>query len=107
MSNSKCESGVFACNLHAIADQDRPRYHSLVRQLKGAVAGCSETLQGYRFEVDGAKMTVEELEEWIRSERLCCPFLNLNVSSIGSNRNSLLEVGGASGVKELIREVLL
>ena len=68
---------VFACNLNAISAADRPRYHELAKRVRSAMRDRSEKL-------DSNTITWHEAAEWISMERLCCPFLALQISASGN-----------------------
>lgn len=41
-----------------------------------------------------------KLLKWVSMERLCCPFLKLQLSGSGNQTDSLLTLTGSIGVKE-------
>src|SRR5579884_1832381 len=74
---------VFACNLKAISAAERPRYSELVKRIRAAIRTRSEIADGYAFKLDNKSVTLPEAAEWIGMERLCCPFLTLQLSAAG------------------------
>jgi hypothetical protein len=93
---------VFACNLKAISAADRPRYNELVKRVRTAMRDRSEISNGYAFKLDSNAVTLAEAGEWISMERLCCPFLTLQLSASGNRPHWLLTLTGPEGVKPLL-----
>src|SRR4051812_10750762 len=78
---------VFACNLKAISAAERPRYKELVGRIRAAMRDRSEVWNGYAFKLDAKAVTLTETAEWITMERLCCPFLTLQLSTAGNQED--------------------
>lgn len=95
---------AFFCNLNAISHAKRPRYNELVKKIRGAVQNRTEVRDGYEFKLDSRVVELVEIAEWVSLERLCCPFLTLEVSTSGRQPPWLLRLTGPKGVKPLIRE---
>jgi hypothetical protein len=89
-----------ACNLAAIPDTERPRYFALRAQVLATIDGVAEVDDGFALHV-GADLVA--LAEWIAFERLCCPFLRFRLAIEGEGPVRL-ELGGAEGVKDFLRE---
>jgi hypothetical protein len=62
----------------------------------------AEVSEGYAFELDSAAVTLPEVAEWITMERLCCPFLTLQLSASGEEEHWVLTLTGPEGVKPFI-----
>jgi len=90
------------CNLSAIVPADRPRYKELVSRLRSAVCERRERGDGLELRLDGDRISMAEVGEWIGMERLCCPFLTLQVSASGSEPHWLLTLTGPEGVKPIL-----
>jgi hypothetical protein len=93
---------MFACNLNAISPAERFRYNGLVKRLRAAIRDWNELTNGYAFKLDGKAITLAETVEWIGMERLCCPFLTLQLAESGDQAGWLLTLSGPEGVKQLI-----
>lgn len=98
---------VFACNLKAISAAERPRYNDLAKRIRAAIRDRSEIANGYAFKLDSKTVTLPEAAEWVGMERLCCPFLILQLSASGSQTNWVLTLTGPEGVKPLIAAAFL
>lgn len=95
-------STVFVCNLNAISAAERPRYNELVKRIREAVRERTEISDGYRFKLASETVTLAEAAEWMGMERLCCPFLTLQLSVTGNQAHWVLILTGPKGVKPLI-----
>jgi hypothetical protein len=93
---------VFACNLKAISAAERPRYNDLVKRIRAAIRDRSEISNGYVFKVASKAISLPEAAEWVSMERLCCPFLTLQLAASGNQADWLLTLTGPTGVKQLI-----
>ena len=93
-----------ACNLKAITAVERPRYNDLVKRLRSSVRDRSEISEGYVFKLNATAITLPEVAEWMSLERLCCPFLTLQLGTSGKHGDWLLMLTGPPGVKALLQE---
>ena len=96
------EKPIVVCDLLAISAAERPRYNELVKRVRAAIRDRSEISDGYAFTLDSKTVTLPEAAEWIVMERLCCPFLTLQLSAAGDREDWVLTLTGAEGVKPLI-----
>jgi hypothetical protein len=90
------------CDLNAFGKAERPRYNALMGRLRAAVQERSELPDGYRFELDGATVSLSEVTEWMTMESLCCPFFSFQVSASGDREQWSLELTGPEGAKPII-----
>jgi hypothetical protein len=95
---------ALACNLNAIAAGARPRYNELVKRLRSAVRDRAEVQGGYVYKLDGTALALTEAAEWIAMERLCCPFLTLQLSASGDDADWRLTLTGPVGAKAILAE---
>jgi hypothetical protein len=56
----------------------------------------------YSFTPDRTAISLTEAAEWMNMERLCCPFLTLQLSAGGGQGNWRLTLTGPKGVKPLL-----
>jgi hypothetical protein len=73
-----------------------------MKHLRAAVRDRSEIANGYSFRLDSNTITLPEVAEWITMERLCCPFLTLQLSVSGQQQHWILILTGPEGVKPII-----
>ena len=95
---------VIACNLKAISSAERPSYNDLIKQLRSAVQKRNELTNGYAYIVDGRRIGLKDVAEWITMERLCCPFLGFQLSITSDHGDYSLALTGPEGVKALLQE---
>jgi len=93
---------VFVCNLKAISGAERPRYNNLVKRIRAAIRERAEITDGYAFKLDSKTVMLPEAAEWITMERLCCPFLTLQLSAAGNQAEWILTLTGPEGAKPII-----
>jgi hypothetical protein len=65
-------------NLSALSDP--MRYWTLSNVLRAAISSRAELRDGYAYSVNGGKMSLAKLGEWINLEQECCPFLSFEIS---------------------------
>jgi hypothetical protein len=94
---------TIACNLKTIGSKERPRYNDLMKRLRAAMRSRKELRDGYAYELGQKAITLAEAAEWMSLERLCCPFLKLELSAAGQQTNWLLTLTGPVGVKALLQ----
>jgi hypothetical protein len=61
-----------------------------------------EISNGYTFRLDGKAISLTEAAEWMNMERLCCPFLTLQLSVSGNDTGWNLTLAGPEGIKPLL-----
>jgi hypothetical protein len=93
---------MIACRLEGIGTADRPRYHELMTKLRSAARGRIELESGFEFGLDASRISLAETAEWMSLERLCCPFLTLELSTSGESDGWTLRLTGPDGVKPLL-----
>jgi hypothetical protein len=90
------------CNLMALSSRQRPRYNALMQHLRAAVRNRKALPDGYVYQLEQATIALREVAEWIRLERLCCPFLKFELSATGQPTDWLLTLTGPEGVRPLL-----
>ncbi|MGH9631431.1 MAG: hypothetical protein ACRD7E_24265 [Bryobacteraceae bacterium] len=69
-----------------------------MKRLRLAVRNRSEIANGYTFKLDSKAVTLPEAAEWISMERLCCPFLTLQLSVSANQPHWILTLTGPEGI---------
>jgi hypothetical protein len=90
------------CNINGIPPQDRARYGRLVEVLRRAIQERRELPDGYAFQMDTKQFDTDQLVEWIKLERQCCPFFGFEVHWDRKNGPVWFHLTGPEGVKEFI-----
>ena len=95
----------FACNAFALSPEARKRHFEEVGPaLLKLKKSTRELPDGYEFEFPADKATYHLLTEWIIDERLCCPFLEIDLRLSREGGPLWLSLTGRPGTKEFIKE---
>jgi hypothetical protein len=94
-----------ACNALALSPEARKRHFEEVGPaLLKLKKSTRELPDGYEFEFPADKTTWQLLSEWVIEERLCCPFLDIDVRFTREGGPLWLRLAGRPGTKEFIKE---
>jgi hypothetical protein len=85
----------------AMTAAERARYETLRVKLEKAVVSVVELRNGYAFRLALRGIGLLELEEWMRYEKRCCSFFELEIEAEGEDASLMLT--GPEGVKAFIR----
>jgi hypothetical protein len=92
----------FACDMTAIAPEQRSAHLDTIDKLFKAVESIRELPNGYAFHLPNRSDMLQTAAEFITLERLCCPFFGFSLE-IESERGALwLSLTGREGVKPFI-----
>jgi hypothetical protein len=93
----------FYCNLSVLTSAARAHKAEIAGTLSSRRTGVRELADGYEFSFRGDDSTLALLNDWISTERLCCPFFDFSVR-IGREGGAIaLRLSGRPGTKEFIR----
>lgn len=84
------------------SDELRHRKETVLASLKAQVVERKEMDNGYAYTFPGADKVVDELAEFIKTERACCSFFTFGLTVAGDGSGACLELTGPEGAKELI-----
>jgi hypothetical protein len=94
-----------ACNGLALSPEVRKRHFEEVGPaLLHLKKSTRELSDGYEFEFPTDRATYQLLTEWIIEERLCCPFLDIDLRFSREGGPLWLRLTGRPGTKEFIKE---
>jgi len=82
------------------------RKETVLASLKRQLIEKKELKDGYAFKFNGSDEMVDELTEFIKTERVCCDFFTFNLSISGDKSTAWLEMKGVEGAKEFISNEL-
>ncbi len=101
--NCGCNSSdkELACKLTSL--ELRQRKSTVIASLKVKALERVETKNGFKYRFNGDDDTIDQLTEFIKTERQCCPFFIFNLSISDEKGMLWLEVTGAQNVKDFIR----
>lgn len=114
-SKSTC-TGNDACCKKAATNENKPltckltskelkdRKETVIKSLKSQVIEKKELAAGYQYKFAGTDKMIDELTEFVKTERACCDFFTFNLSFAGEN--AFLEITGPKGAKEFIKTEL-
>ncbi|MEO6000079.1 MAG: hypothetical protein ABIN89_24790, partial [Chitinophagaceae bacterium] len=83
----------------------RKRKEDVIARLKMQVLEKSELANGYAYRFDSTDEILDSLIAFIKSERMCCDFLNLKLL-VNNESTVWLEISGPEGAKEFIKTEL-
>ena len=84
----------------------RKRKETVIASLKKQMLQKKELKNGYAYKFVGTDKMVDELAEFVKTERACCDFFIFNLSISGDKREAWLAITGTKEVKEFIRTEL-
>ena len=97
-------SGVLTCKL--TSPELQKRKETVLASLKAKVIEKKELDNGYAFKFSGSDQMVDELTEFIKTERECCDFFTFNLSISGDKSEAWLELTGVEGAKDFVTQEL-
>lgn len=78
------------------------RKETVLASLKSQMAEKKELENGYAFKFPGTDKMLDELTEFIKTERECCSFFTFTLSISGDKSEAWLELTGVDGAKDFI-----
>ena len=94
------EKKVISCKLTGPELQKRKA--TIIAELKTLVRERTELSNGFSYKFEGKDEVLDKLNEFIKTERLCCDFFTFQVNVDGTT--ALLTLTGPNGAKEFLRE---
>src|SRR4030095_10300648 len=104
MDNKTQTEAPLACDMTAIAPEQRPHHLATSRELFARIEEARELSNGYQFRVPDSPWLLPQLAEFVSLEKLCCPFLNFAIEVEAEGGPVWLRLTGRDGVKAFIRE---
>lgn len=96
----KADSAMVSCKL--TSDELQQRRETVLASLKSKVIEKKELANGYAFKFEGSDQNIDELIEFIKTERECCDFFVFGLSISGDKSVVWLDLTGPPGVKDMI-----
>ena len=78
------------------------RKQTVLASLEKQVKEKKELTNGYAFKFEGTDKVIDELIEFVKTERECCNFFTFNISVAGDKSQTWLEITGPDGAKDFI-----
>lgn len=101
---AKSQSSQLSCKLTTPELQQRKA--TILESLRKKMIEKKELPNGYAYRFSGTDEMVDELTDFIKTERECCDFFTFNLSISGDKSEAWLELKGAEGAKEFIKAEL-
>ena len=96
------EQSPFACDMTAIAPEQRGAHIATIEKLFCSVRTIRELSDGYAFELSKESDVLLAAVEFIVNERLCCPFFDFALEIEREGGSVWLSLRGRDGVKPFI-----
>jgi len=87
------------CDLSALDDTQRKRRALLAEWLQVGTVEIDELPEGYAFHLDPVSLVAQHVDEFMALEKLCCPFVRLEVRKAGA---VVVEIGGGTQIKTFV-----
>ena len=104
MSDKNQIQSPLACDMTAIAADERPKHLATSRELFSRIEEVRELPNGYEFRLADGPALLSQLAQFVSLEKLCCPFLNFVIEIEAEDGPTWLRLSGRDGVKAFIRE---
>jgi len=98
------QSGELSCKLSS--PKLIKRKETVLKSLKQQILETIELTDGYAFRFPGTDKVLDELTEFIKTERTCCDFFIFGLSISGDKSEAWLELTGPEGAKDFISDEL-
>ena len=92
----------FACDMTAIAPEQRGAHIAIIKRLFGAVQSTRELSDGYAFKLPNESDILLAASEFVVNERLCCPFFDFVLEIEREGGPIWLSLKGRDGIKPFI-----
>lgn len=96
---NKTSSGL-SCKLTTKEMQQRKA--TVIASLKKQMLEKKELPDGYKYKFVGTDKMLDELTEFIKTERQCCDFFTFDLSIAGNGKDAWLQITGPNGAKDFI-----
>lgn len=94
------KSTDLTCNLTSSELQKRKM--TVLENMRKEVVDKKEVQNGYAFKFPGTDNVLDQLTEFIKTERMCCNFFIFTLSVSGDKSEMWLELTGPEGAKDFI-----
>lgn len=95
------EQAKLSCKLTTPELQRRKKI--VIAELKSQVLEKIETDQGFKYKFEGSDKMLDQLNSFIKTERLCCDFFVFNLTASSNTKFAWLELSGPEGTKDFIK----
>jgi len=82
------------------------RKATVLKKLQSKIVAHEEHPDGFAFRFLTTDVLMDELAEFVKTERACCPFFDFKLRIAPQGGDTWLELSGPAGVKDFIRSEL-
>jgi len=98
----KGNEAPFACDMTAIAPEQRGAHLAAIQKLFQSVTAIQELPNGYAFQLPNESDLLRLAGEFVTLERLCCPFFGFSIEVGSEDGGVCLKLTGREGIKPFI-----
>lgn len=98
------ERKAIACKLTSSELQQRKA--TVIASLKRQLVTKEALPKGYRYQFKGTDALLDELLDFVKTERLCCDFFQFTLEITGDASDAWLSITGPEGTKTFIETEL-
>ncbi|MBY0434401.1 MAG: hypothetical protein K2U26_09850 [Cyclobacteriaceae bacterium] len=98
------ERAALTCKLTSKELQHRRK--TVLADLKNQMLTKDEMGNGFEYTFSGTDAIIDQLSEFVKTERQCCDFFDYEIKITGDTKTAKLKITGPEGVKEFIKEEL-
>lgn len=102
MKTVTAQESTLACKLTSKELQERKK--TVVSTLKKLLLEKTETDNGFRYKFEGSDTNLDLLNDFIKTERMCCDFFTFQLTI--DEGIAWLELSGPVGTKDFIKDEL-
>lgn len=99
-----CGERTIACKLPSPEMQKRKA--TVIASLKKQILEKKDLKNGYAYRFKGTDSVLDELAEFVKTERLCCDFFDFELKISGDASSAWLNITGPKGAKNFITSEL-
>lgn len=95
------EEAKLSCKLTTPELQQRRK--TVIAELKSQLLEKVETDKGFKYKFEGSDKMLDLLNNFIKTERLCCDFFVFTLTVSSDTKFAWLELSGLEGTKDFIK----
>jgi hypothetical protein len=95
-------AACLACDLSALTPAEHEQQEAAFNQLRTMVEAVEELPTGWALRLPASGETLRAVADFIRYERLCCPFFDFNLHVLPDAGPIWLQLTGRPGVKDFL-----
>lgn len=95
------QEAKLSCKLTTPELQQRRK--TVIAELKSQLLEKAETDKGFKYKFEGSDKMLDLLNNFIKTERLCCDFFVFNLTASSDTKFTWLELSGPEGTKDFIK----